>query len=139
MGSLSSYFTKNLSFCLLLTNITHICICLELYCNKHPDPYEQPYYIAQKFNKGQLFGKPLTKAVNICIIQKVLKKQNHTILRKLQNIFEELATTNEKDEDNRIKSNCGTLEDNKNDKEDEENKEYEEDNNNEVLFDLQNP
>ncbi|RIB23889.1 hypothetical protein C2G38_2139514 [Gigaspora rosea] len=127
------------------------------YCDKHPDPYEQLYYIAQKFNKGQLLGKPLTKAANgwylpesdhsqhnykiinerqfygelwgvaQSITQKALKKQDHTVIEKLQNILEELATT---DEDN---------EEDEDDEEDEENEEHEEDDNDEVPFDLQNP
>ncbi|RIB12916.1 hypothetical protein C2G38_2144824 [Gigaspora rosea] len=120
------------------------------YCDKHPDPYEQLYYIAQKFNKGQLLGKPLTKAANVwylpesdhsqhnykiinegrfygelwgiaqSITQKALKKQDHTVIEKLQNILEELATTDEEDEED------------EDDEEDEENEEHEEDDNDEV-------
>ncbi|RIB00697.1 hypothetical protein C2G38_2051456 [Gigaspora rosea] len=56
-----------------------------------------------------------------------LKKQDHTVIEKLQNILEESATTDEEDEED---------EDNE---EDEENEEHEEDDNDEAPFDLQNP
>ncbi|RIB29899.1 hypothetical protein C2G38_2291413 [Gigaspora rosea] len=107
--------------------IWHVFIfCLDIpsrwYHDKHPDPYEQLYYIAQKFNKSQL----LALGVAQTITQKALKKQDHTILEKLQNILEELNTTDEEDKED------------KEDEEGEKNEEYEDDND-EILFDLQNP
>ncbi|CAG8467275.1 19689_t:CDS:2 [Gigaspora rosea] len=69
----------------------------------------------------------LSLALFVSITQKALKKQDRTVIKKLQNIHKELATTNEKDEND------------ENDEKDKENKEYEEDDNDEVPFDLQNP
>ncbi|RIB28924.1 hypothetical protein C2G38_2028164 [Gigaspora rosea] len=96
------------------------------YRDKHPDPYEQPYYIAQKFNKGQLLGKPLTKTANVWYLPESDHSQyNYKIINERQFYGElwGLDTTDKENEEN---------------KKGEENEEYE-DNNDKVPFDLQNP
>ncbi|RIB01442.1 hypothetical protein C2G38_2050881 [Gigaspora rosea] len=102
------------------------------YCDKHPDPYEQPYYIAQKFNKGQLLGKPLTKATNVWYLPESDHSQhNYKIINErrfygeLWGVAQKLATNDEEDEED------------KDNEKDEENEKYEDDND-EVPLDLQN-
>ncbi|CAG8771116.1 2370_t:CDS:1, partial [Dentiscutata erythropus] len=78
-------------------------------------------------NKHQFYRELWGIACNIT--QKAIKKQDRTILDKLQNILEELATTDKKDED----------EENEKNKEYEKDKSVNESDDDEVLFDLQNP